>query len=84
MTKKEPSTRTARKTPYASMNVTVPARDTLQQQVFVLTGELKRRVSLSEVVLAAAILTERYPEEFRAIVAGETDQEQVKEQESEQ
>jgi hypothetical protein len=61
------------RTRFVSMNVTVPARDTLQDQTFVLTGKLRRRVSLSEVVLAAARLTERYPEEFEAIVSGDHD-----------
>lgn len=58
-----------RKTPYVSVNLTVPARDALQRATFTLSAELGRRVPLSTVFLAALTVAERHPDEFRSLVA---------------
>ena len=57
-----------RKTPYVSMNVTVPARDALQQATLRLQAEVGRRLQMSRVLIAAIELAGRYPEEFKALV----------------
>lgn len=57
-----------RKTPYVSVNLTVPARDALQQATLRLSADVGRRLPLSVVLFAAVTLANRHPEEFQALV----------------
>lgn len=53
-----------RKTPYVSVNLTVPARDAVQGEALDVSAQVRRRVPLSEVVLAAIAVARQHPDEF--------------------
>lgn len=55
-----------RKTPYVSMNVMVPVRDSLQGLTFQLQVETGQRIAMSKVLQAAIDVAKAHPEEFRS------------------
>jgi hypothetical protein len=63
-----PAVPTPRKTPYVSVNLTIPARDALQQLTFEEQARAGRRLALSPVLLAAITVARRYPDELSAMI----------------
>lgn len=57
---------TKRERPYVSVNLTVPARDAVQGAALDVSAQVRRRVPLSEVVLAAIAVAQAHPDEFQA------------------
>lgn len=55
-----------RKTKFVSVNLTVPARDELQQETLQASAAVGRRLSLSTVLLAALATARAYPDAFHA------------------
>ena len=55
-----------RKTKFVSVNLTVPARDELQQETLQASAAVGRRLSLSTTLLAALATARDHPETFRA------------------
>lgn len=61
------------KRPYASMNVTPAARDSLQRLSLRASADVGRRLTLSEVIMGAVRLAGQHQEEFlRLIMEGES------------
>lgn len=59
---------TPRRTPYVSVNLTVPARNELQQATLRLSAAAGRRLSLSAVLLAALAVANVHGDEFKEAV----------------
>jgi hypothetical protein len=53
-----------RKTPYVSVNLTVPARDALQRATVNVSAAVGKRVSMSAALLAALAVAEGRMDEF--------------------
>ncbi|MFL1381630.1 MULTISPECIES: hypothetical protein [unclassified Nocardiopsis] len=53
-----------RKTPYISVNLTEPARDTLRQATLALTTDAQRRLSMSAVLIAALRVAQNHRPEL--------------------
>lgn len=53
-----------RKTPYISVNLTEPARDTLRQATLALTTDAQRRLSMSAVLIAALRVAQNHRQEL--------------------
>lgn len=58
-----------RKTPYVSMNVTVPVRDGIQALTFTLQAETGRRIPMSHVLDTLLRLADSHPDELRELLA---------------
>lgn len=58
-----------RRTPYVSMNVTVPARDRLRRTTWRWQAEVDHPLSMSAVLLAMADVVEENPEAMKAALA---------------
>ena len=58
-----------RRTPFVSMNVTIPARDRLRRMTWRWQAEVDRQLSMSAVLLAMADVAEENPEAMRAALA---------------
>lgn len=55
-----------RRTVFVSMNVTIPARDSLQRAALGLHGDAGRRLSMSDVLIAALAVAGRHRDEWVA------------------
>jgi len=60
----------ARRTPYVSTNLTVPARDCLQRATLNHSAREGRRLSMSAVLLSAMAVAEAHPDEWAAALRG--------------
>jgi len=64
---------TVRRTPYASMNVTVSSRELLQRVTLNHSAREGRRLSMSAVLVAALKVAEAHPDEFAAALRAPED-----------
>lgn len=58
-----------RRTPYVSVNLTVPAREAVQRAALDYSARVGRRLAMSAVVVAALEVANRHPDELTAALS---------------
>lgn len=64
-----------RRTPYVSVNLTVPARDAVQRAALDYSAQMGKRLPMSTIVVAALAIARQHDADVLAAIAAEQDAE---------